>query len=225
MPSEPSERELQAFCFTVLQRQPPARRVDLLSVASQPWAAALRQLQRVAAAAAHRGIFFSVDEASGARASGLRSKTRPEGSRLPQLATTFVHPSMGSAGLVDRWPDSAGEAAQRAAEARLLSTIRLSDGVVVLTEESVSSDAALRATWQALLLLSHSRFASAPSKWSIGPAAAAAAALPLARWFEKAGWFSLGAWVASRLDVALTRCRPPGRRSATPPPLLRHSSP
>eukprot|EP00962_Isochrysis_galbana_P003829 scaffold1071_cov113-Isochrysis_galbana.AAC.7 len=121
-----------------------------------------------------------------------------------QFATRHSHPSLGVAPLVPRVPESAGEARRRAADALVRSCLRLAEAsneteCVLVSTDQLGSAAAVRQLWVALLALSGGQFACAPS-----PPAALTQPTARASWFQAAGWFTLGTWVASRLDIALT---------------------
>jgi hypothetical protein len=232
-PPAKSPSGLQAFALECLCRLPPPQRVALLRITDAEWAAALRWMD-ARSRSAGPGLFYQQTVAGAGRGrrrvaaarrsaqslclpaaavlvTGNPADSSSSGGAGPssaplamEFATRHTHPSLGGAPLVPRVPESAVEAWRRAADALVRSSLRLAEAsdeteCVLVSIDQLGSAAAVHRLWAALLALSGGRFAFAPS-----PPAALTKATSRAGWFQGAGWFSIGTWVASRLDIALT---------------------
>ena len=106
---------------------------------------------------------------------------------------------MGGTRLVPRYAESAGEEARRDAEALVVDAVRFCDeceplDTMIIAKPLLREPARL---WGALMLLSAGRFAGMPATLSRDGAKARAS------WFSSNGWYTLGAFIASRLDLQL----------------------
>ena len=179
-------------------------RADALRVANADFVGRLREMF-ARRQAEGPGLFLDVAGGSivAPRRRGRRPVADEAGARC-LYATRWSSPALGGARLVPRAADSAADDARRRAEALVLGAVRLCDGEAPLDTLVVARDAlgAADALWRALRLLSNGQFGAVPT-----PPARAARADARAAWLKAAGFFGLGQFVASRLDVSLTAAR------------------
>lgn len=200
----PSAAEFRRFVRAYLRVLSAEEAQRVLSFKSADWAAQVRRMHAQLLAEGP-GLFCCLDaERARLRRPARHARDAASLERRQNQGVMYVrswsHPSANGIPLVSNHPMSLIEEKRRDAEALIVGSLRFCDGDEPF-DTFVMAKSILREhgkMWKALMVLSAGKFAGVPcNPADVGGAAARSA------WFSSCGWYSLGSFIASRLDLQL----------------------